>query len=81
LLGKLFLYHMRNLTFYSWQACARQEAFTLILCQLADLGVAKARTVVRRILAEKPVTLELPDRIAGELRAQAEAIGIACGYD
>nr|GFD28707.1 hypothetical protein [Tanacetum cinerariifolium] len=26
-----------------------------------------------------PVTLELPDRIAGELRAQAEAIGIACG--
>jgi hypothetical protein len=81
LLGKLFLYHMKNLTFYSWQACARQEAFTLILCQLADLGVAKARTVVRRILAEKPVTLELPDRIAGELRAQAEAIGIACGYD
>lgn len=76
-----FNYHMKNLTFYSWQACARQEAFTLLLCQLADLGVAKARTVVRRVLAEQPVTLELPDRIAGELRAQAEAIGIACGYE
>ena len=79
--GKPFSYRMKNLTFYSWHACARQEAFTLLLCRLADLGVAKARTVVRRVLAEQPVTLELPDRIAGELRAQAEAIGIACGYE
>lgn len=56
---------MKNLTFYSWQACVRQEASTLLLCQLADLGVAKARVVVRRVLAAQPITLELPDRIAG----------------
>ena len=72
---------MKKLTFYSWQVCARQEAFTLLLCRLADLGVAKARKVVRHVLAKEPVTLELPNKIAGELRAQAEAIGIACGYE
>lgn len=72
---------MKKLTFYSWETCARQEAFTLLLCRLADLGVAKARALVRRVLAKQPVTLELPDKVAGELRAQAEAIGIACGYE
>ncbi len=72
---------MKKLTFYSWHVCARQESFTLLLCQLAALGVAKARKVVRQVLAQKPVTLELPDKIASELRTQAEAIGIACGYE
>ena len=72
---------MKKLTFYSWHVCPRQEAFTLLLCQLAAVGVAKARRIVRQVLAQKPVTLELPGRIADELRTQAEAIGIACGYD
>ena len=72
---------MKKLTFYSWHVCPRQEAFTLLLCQFAAVGVAKARRIVRQVLAQKPVTLELPGRIADELRTQAEAIGIACGYD
>lgn len=72
---------MRKLTFYSWETCARQEAFTLLLCQLAALGVEKARTLVRHVLHKQPVTLELPDKVADELRTQAEAIGIECGYE
>ncbi|QKG57022.1 hypothetical protein GKZ68_10515 [Hymenobacter sp. BRD128] len=72
---------MKKLTFYSWQVCAHQEVFTLLLCKLAALGVARARVVVQRVLAKRPVMLELPDRVAAELRAQAEAIGIECGYD
>ncbi|RZK37509.1 MAG: hypothetical protein EOO61_08885 [Hymenobacter sp.] len=72
---------MKKLTFYSWHICPRQEAFTLLLCQLAALGVVKARRIVRQVLAQKPVTLELPGKIADELRTQAEAIGIACECD
>jgi hypothetical protein len=78
---QVFSYRMKKLTFYSWHVCPRQEAFTLLLCQRAAVGVAKARTIVRSVLAQKPITLELPDKIAGELRTQAEAIGIACGYE
>lgn len=72
---------MKKLTFYSWQVCKHQEAFTLLLCKFAALGVARARLVVQRVLAKKPVMLELPDRVAAQLRAQAEAIGIECGYE
>jgi hypothetical protein len=72
---------MKKLTFRSWQVCKSQERFILLLCQLADLGVAKARVVVQHVLAQEPVTLELPDKVAAELRAQAEAIGIDCGYE
>lgn len=71
---------MKKLTFYSWESCKSQERFILLLCQLADLGVAKARALVQHVLARQPVTLELPDKVAGELREQAETIGIACGY-
>ena len=72
---------MKKLTFYSWETCTNQERFILLLCHLADLGVAKARALVRHVLAKQPQTLELPDKVAGELRAQAQAIGIDCGYE
>ena len=62
---------MKNLTFYSWHTCARQEAFTLLLCQLADLGVAKARTVVRRARTlgiEMPIAEAVVALLDGRLR-------------
>lgn len=76
-----FICPMKKLTFYSWEICKSQERFILLLCHLADLRVAKARVLVQRVLEKQPVTLELPSKVAAELRAQAEAIGIACGYE
>ena len=72
---------MKKLTFYSWETCKSQERFILLLCHLAALGVGRARVLVQHVLAKQPETLELPDKVAAELRAQAEAIGIACGYE
>ncbi|NML65159.1 hypothetical protein HHL22_08070 [Hymenobacter sp. RP-2-7] len=72
---------MKKLTFHSWETCKSQERFILLLCHLGGLRVARARVLIQHVLAQQPQTLELPDKVAAELRAQAEAIGIACAYE
>lgn len=75
-----FLCPMKKLPFYSWQTCQSQERSILLRCHLGGLRVARARVLVPHVLAKQSRTLGLPDKVAAELRTQAEAIGIVCDY-
>lgn len=69
---------VHKLTFYGWRGNRRPEAFTLLLCQLTPLNLARARGLVQQLLQGQEVTLELPAHLAAQVQAQAQALGIQC---
>ncbi|MGI4738091.1 MAG: hypothetical protein ACRYG7_23225 [Janthinobacterium lividum] len=69
---------MRKITFFGWHVGMRKIPFTHLLQVEVGVGLKEAHEATMRVLAEQPVTLEVPDELAARLLAQAEALGVKC---